>query len=251
MKADFINDINIFSAKVMHKRLLPKVNGFSYNVYYLSIPLDKIENLKKFLPHNKFGILSFYDKDHAERDGKPLKNWAQKILSENNVNIENPKIILITHPRILGYVFNPVSFFFCYDSENILKAVICEVNNTFGETHSYICYKPDLSEIKNDDIITAKKLFFVSPFFKIDGYYKFSFRVINDKISIIIDYYNDENQAKLITSLNGKLENLTKKSLIKTFLKNPLVTFKTIFLIHYQAIKILLKGIKYIKPYKI
>ncbi|MDX1948888.1 MAG: DUF1365 domain-containing protein [Rickettsiales bacterium] len=250
LQNNLINNFNIYNAKVMHKRFAPRVNSFVYNVYYLTIPLDEIENLKDFLPYNKFGFLSFYDKDHAERDGKPIKNWVIKILSENNIEIKNPKIILVTHPRILGFVFNPVSFFLCFDEDEKLKCVISEVNNTFGETHSYICTKEDFSEIKPDDFISAKKLFFVSPFFTREGYYKFCFKIIDDKISIIIDYFNDESQANLITSLNGKIIPLNKKNLRKTIISNPLITFKTIFLIHYQAIKLIFKGIKYIRKPK-
>ncbi|MDA0781540.1 MAG: DUF1365 domain-containing protein [Rickettsiales bacterium] len=245
-------DARIFNAKVMHKRLFPKVNGFTYGIYYIALPLEQLNEKSTALPDisiNKYAYLSFYEKDHGSREGTNLELWIRKILKEHNINEHIKEIQLVCMPRVFGYVFNPVSFWLCFDKNEKLIAVLCEVNNTFGETHSYLCYNKDMKEIKTDDIIKTKKLFHVSPFLKREGGYKFRFSLNGNKLGIWIDFYDSEGKKQLITSLIGTLEPLTKESLRKAFYKHPLVTLKTIFLIHWQAIKLIIKGIKYIpKP---
>lgn len=233
----------IFAAKTMHKRLTPKENKFVYGVYYLALPLSKLENLKLLRP-----LTSFKIKDHGARDGSDLKSWVSNILKNHKIS-EIDEIILVAMPRILGYVFNPVSFWLCLDKQGRLKAVLAEVNNTFGETHSYLCTNEDNSEIKPEDIFAGEKLFHVSPFLEREGSYQFRFDYQKDKLGIWIDYYNKEGEKVLLTNLTGKMKELNRISLLKHFLRYPLVTFKVISLIHYQAIKLMIKGIKYIcKP---
>lgn len=245
---EIINKPKIFTAKVMHKRLFPKENGFVYNVYYLSLPLAELDNISDKLNHNKFGAISFYDKDHGKKDGSSLKKWVEKIFTAHNINSDGLDVTLIALPRILGYVFNPVSFYLCFDKDKKLKIVVCEVNNTFGETHTYICHNNG-GEISSEQYLQAEKVFHVSPFLEREGYYKFRFDVREEKLGIWIDFYDKEGNKKLITSLIGNFIDLNKSNLSKVFWKHPLVTLKTIFLIHYQAIKLVIKGIKYVpKP---
>lgn len=239
----------IFLSKVMHKRLFPKENGFSYNVYYLALPLDDIEkNNIPGLPINKPGILSFYEKDHGYRDGSSLKKWATELLEQHNIKADNLDILLISMPRVMGYAFNPISLYFCFDKDKNIKAVISEVNNTFGETHSYICQNPE-GFITPDLWMEAEKTFHVSPFLKREGHYHFRFDYRTEKLGFWVDYFDAEGKKELITSLIGNFISLNRNNLLKTFIKHPLVTFKTIFLIHYQAVRLFIKGIKYItKP---
>lgn len=238
----------IFSAKVMHKRLTPKENSFIYSVYYLSLPLNKLGEVSEIINHNKFGITTFYDKDHGKRDGSDLRVWVNDIIKENGINQEISEITLIALPRILGYVFNPVSFYLCFDAEKKLKIMVCEVNNTFGETHTYICHNNG-NDISPDEYLETEKIFHVSPFIEREGHYKFRFSLKDESLGIWIDLYDQNNNKKLITSLTGKFIELNKANLRSMFFKCPLVTLKTIFLIHYQAVKLVFKGIKYIsKP---
>ena len=240
----------IFTAKVMHKRLFPKVNSFIYGIYYLALPLSKIYSAETInnLAVNKLGLLSFYEKDHGDHKSK-VEKWIRNILSENSLNEITDEVVLISMPRVMGYVFNPISLWMCLDDKKNLRAVLCEVNNTFGETHSYLCAHKKEKVIKSEDWIEAKKLFHVSPFLKREGHYKFRFSLEENKLGIWIDFYNKEGKKQLITSLIGNLTPLTKSNLRKSFWKHPLVTLKTIFLIHWQAIKLVAKGIKYIpKP---
>ncbi|MGQ4001420.1 DUF1365 domain-containing protein [Francisellaceae bacterium CB300] len=259
----------ILSSKVFHKRHHPKVNSFNYRSYY--IVLDMLDSNRspcnnskpKLFSFNKFNIFSFYDKDYGKRDGSKSVNWATNLLVENNLKYDNIK--LMTMPRIFGYLFNPVSFWLCYH-QNKLIAVIAEVNNTFKETHSYICHK-------NGNAITykcwfeAKKVFHVSPFYQRQGSYKFNFKIhedlnssvslskcndesenSNSKNQIIINYY-DNDELQLGTAITAINKPLSSKNLIKEFIRSPLLTFKVVYLIHWQAIKIVFKRIKYVpKP---
>lgn len=238
---------NILFAKTMHKRLFPKVNAFVYGVYYLALPLSQLQNLT--IPYNRPGLLSFYDKDHGARDGSNLESWASHILKQYGITQADGEIMLICMPRILGYVFNPVSFWLCYDRSENLRAVLCEVNNTFGETHTYLCAHPDQRPIKTKDTLRGEKLFHVSPFMQREGHYEFRFDIDQQRFNAWIDFYNQEGKKQLITSLNGDFTTLSKKSLRKAFWGYPLVTLKTIALIHWQAFKLVLKGISYVpKP---
>ncbi|MEM6781358.1 MAG: DUF1365 domain-containing protein [Pseudomonadota bacterium] len=239
----------LFFGKVMHKRLFPKVNGFNYGIYYLTLPLSKLSDIS--IARNRFAAMSFYESDHGPKDGSDLEVWARDILKTYNVNADG-EIVLIAMPRIFGYVFNPVSFWMCFDRQQNLRAVICEVNNTFGETHSYLCAHADSRPIEKDDVMTGQKLFHVSPFLKREGYYTFRFDWQGDKFGTWIDFYGGRGDKQLLTSLMGKIEPMTQKTKTKAFWGYPLVTFKAIALIHWQAFKLVFKGIKYIsKPKQI
>ncbi len=241
----------IFTAKVMHKRLFPKVNQFSYGVYYLALPLAQLHKKPHIadLSLNHFAPLSFYEKDHGAMDGTNNEAWIRNILKTYGLNDISRDIMLISMPRVLGYVFNPVSFWLCLDQKKQLRAVLCEVHNTFGEHHSYLCAHADHRPIVQNDWLEAEKIFHVSPFLKREGSYKFRFSLQSNNFGVWIDFYDEEKNKQLLTSLVGKFEPLTKASLRKTFWKHPLVTIKAIMLIHWQAIKLVAKGIKYIsKP---
>lgn len=235
-------------SKVMHKRLKKRENGFVYNVFNICFDITKLDSLKsKIFSVNKFNIFSFYHKDHGNRDGSSLESWIRNILKEDGIDEDVKKIYLFTYPRILGYVFNPVSFWFCLDKNENLIAVLAEVNNTFGETHSYLVRNKNLSPINPNQYFDTKKEFHVSPFFKVRGNYKFRFIFSAEKIAVWIDYF--DSKKALLTSVVTKNYHLSDAELIKAFIRIPLMTFKVVFLIHYQALKLVIKRIKYVpKP---
>ena len=238
---------SIFFGKVMHKRLFPKINAFVYGIYYLAFPLSQINVLP--LAYNRPGFISFYDRDHGPCDGSSLEGWARDILRDYGMTQTDGEIVLVCMPRIMGYVFNPVSFWLCYDKTENLRAILCEVHNTFGERHTYLCAHKNQKTIGTDDVIKGQKVFHVSPFLKREGHYTFRFDVHNNGFSAHIDFYDGEEKKQLVTGLNGVFEPMNLVSLRKAFWGYPLVTFKAIALIHWQAIKLLSKGIKYIsKP---
>jgi hypothetical protein len=155
-------------------------------------------------------------------------------------------------PRILGYIFNPVSFWFCSDNKDKIRAVLCEVNNTFGERHFYFCSHKNNEIIKPKDLIYADKIFHVSPFLEREGKYCFRFSFQHNSCGAWIDYFDKNGNKKLVTSIFGKFHKLSKKSINYFFWKYPLITIKTILLIHWQALRLKLKGIRYIsKPAQI
>jgi DUF1365 family protein len=234
---------SLFKAKIYHKRFSPSVNEFNYSGYYLKFSIEKMHELKSSIfSVNKFNLFSFYEKDHGYKDGTSLASWARDMLEKAGIKDFKGQITLQTFPRILGYVFNPVSFWYCYEN-NSLIAIIAEVNNTFGETHSYLLtQKPDMQ------IETLKKEFHVSPFYDVLGNYNFDFTNEN---KVIINYFFD-NKLQLITSLTGEEIPWSDKNLLKLFYQYPFYTLFIVILIHYQAMKLFLKKNKfYPKPQKI
>lgn len=243
-------DLNpsLMMGKVMHKRLFPRENGFTYRTYYLALPVSALDGLPIAL--NRFAPLSFHTRDHGPKDGGALAPWAQGILKTYGYSGEDLNITLVCMPRIFGYVFNPVSFWLARDASGALRAVICEVNNTFGETHCYLCRAPGFAPLTPRDILTGEKLFHVSPFLEREGHYTFRFNLEGEGFGVWIDFYDAAGRKKLITALMGKCVPMTRHSLRAVFWSHPLITFKTITLIHWQAIKLLAKGIKHIKKPK-
>jgi hypothetical protein len=237
-------------ANVFHKRITPKVNSFNYNVFYICFDIEKINELtNKIFSINKFNLFSFYLKDHGKKDGSCLKKWADNFFNQHGIN-NYQRIFLHTHPRVLGYVFNPVSFWFAVDKNDQIIATICQVNNTFGETHCYLIHHKNGDFIQENQWFTADKEFHVSPFYKTEGQYKFRF-IFNEKnIAIWIDYHL--NDKTLLTNvISKKRSSFNVFNLVIAFLTIPFLTFKVILLIHWQAVKIFLKKIKYIpKPIK-
>lgn len=241
----------ILKAKIFHKRLKPKVNAFNYSSYYLYFnPENPSEIENKILKINKFGLQSFHFKDHGDRGSENPSQWARNILKQFNIDDSELKIKLISMPRILGYVFNPVSFWLFFDGSNILRAVIAEVNNTFKQTHSYLIANDGGEPIRDSQIFNSQKVFHVSPFLNIEGYYEFKFNITENNIGIWIDYFDNEGEM-LKTSIVGNLEDYNFTNLSRNFLKIPFVTIKTIFLIHYQAVKLIIKKARYYKKPKL
>ena len=236
---------SIYNGTVIHKRFKPKVHFFKYKVFSLLIDLSELNVLEKkinFFSHNSFNLISFFDKDHGERDGSSLIDWVKKNLKENNILFEDIKIKLLCYPRILGYVFNPLSVFYVYDEKDDLISILYEVKNTFGEQHTYIF------KVKNNNILhhNCSKKFHVSPFIEMNCNYFFKILKPGEKISVIIDQYQS-NEKLLYASQDGKRVDFTSIELIKSYLKHPLMTFKIISAIHFEAFKLWAKGIKFIK----
>ena len=236
---------SIYNGTVIHKRFKPKVHFFKYQVFSLLIDLSELDILDKkisFFSYNSFNLISFFDKDHGERNGTSLIEWVKKNLKENKINNENIKIKLLCYPRILGYVFNPLSVFYVYDDNENLVSILYEVKNTFGEQHTYIF------KVENNNLLqhNCEKKFHVSPFIEMNCNYFFRILKPAEKISVIIDQYQS-NEKILYASQDGKRSDFTSSELIKSYLKHPLMTFKIISAIHFEAFKLWAKGIKFIK----
>jgi len=241
-----IKDSSIYIGNVIHKRFKPKVHFFKYRVFSILLDISEIVLLDKTLKifsHNKFNIVSFYDADHGPRDGTSLKKWVIQNLIDNQINTEDIKIKLLCYPRIFGYVFNPLSVFFIYNKNSELISILYEVKNTFGEQHTYI-FK--IKENRNLIKHTCQKKFHVSPFIEMNCTYCFKILKPNNKISIIIDQHDEEGKL-LYASQDGNRIDLNNENLILAYLRHPLMTFKIIAAIHFEAFKLWTKGIKFVK----
>ena len=241
-----IKNSYIYTGTVIHKRFKPKVHSFNYSVFSLLIDLSELDLMNNNLgifSYNKFNIVSFYSKDHGPRDGSSLRKWVIENLQKNNIETEGIQIKLLCYPRIFGYVFNPLSVFYIYNKNSELISILYEVKNTFGEQHTYI-----FKTKKNENLIQhiCKKKFHVSPFIKMDCIYFFRLLKPGNRVSVIIDLQDQEGKI-LYASQDGEKSELNNKNLIRSYIKHPLMSFKIIVAIHFEAFKLWSKGIKFIK----
>ena len=239
-----IKNSKIYTGKVIHKRFKPKEHYFKYNVFSLLIDLNELEEINKyikFFSYNKFNIISFYDKDHGDRDGSSIKLWVKKNLRNIGIMTEDISIKLLCYPRIFGYVFNPLSTYFIYNKHSELISIFYEVKNTFGEQHTYIFKAQDEKTVQNK----CKKKFYVSPFMEMDCEYHFKTLNPREQLSVVINQ-NDKDGKLLFASQDGISKDFNNKNLILSYLTHPLMTFKIIGAIHYEAFKLWAKRIKLI-----
>ena len=236
----------IYSGLITHKRLKPKKHFFSYKTFSLLIDLSEVENIDKkikLFSYNKFNILSFYNEDHGPRDGTSLSKWVNKTLKKSRINIKNGKIKLLCFPRFFGYVFNPLSVFYCYDKKANLKAVLYEVKNTFNEQHTYVF---SVSQSSNLILHKCDKKFYVSPFMEMKTFYNFRLLKPGKILNVFIKQADDK--GTLLTACQvGKRIEMSSKNLFFQFITHPLMAFKIIGAIHFEAFRLWLKGVKYVK----
>ena len=236
----------IYSGFIIHKRFKPKRHFFSYKTFSLLIDLKEVKKLErkiKFFSYNKFNILSFYDVDHGPRDGSCLTEWVKKILIKSKIDIGSGTIKLLCFPRFFGYVFNPLSIFYCYDKNSKLKAVLYEVKNTFNEQHTYVF---PTSPYSNLILHKCDKKFYVSPFIEMKTFYNFRLLKPGTIISVFIKQ-TDIDGTLLTACQSGKRLELNSFNLFVQFLKHPLMSFKVIMAIHFEAFRLWSKGIKHVK----
>ncbi len=236
---------------VMHNRLEPKPHRFHYDVFMFYIDLDEIDLLHKklwMLSHNRFNFFSFRDQEHLQLpidDPDKTRNIKEQIadyLDQNGIASNNLRIMLLTNLNVLGYNFNPVSFYFCFDEKDDVVCCIAEISNTFREMKPFFIGKENLTE--NKFHVQTKKYFYVSPFIDHDTDLDFNLTVPDEKLNIKIDDYKNGKRF-FISSLTGTKKALTNGSLFKYFLLFPLITLKVITLIHWNALLLWLKKLPY------
>jgi uncharacterized protein len=233
----------LFRGRTVHARFGAVTHSLAYDIYQLLIDVDDVAGSVaglSWLKYNRFGPLAFYDRDHGDRTGAPLRAWVETRLREAGVEIDGGPIRLLTFPRVLGFVFNPISVFFAYGMQGELKGVIYEVNNTFGETHAYVAPASNTA-IEHH---SADKVFHVSPFFDVSGRYAFTLRAPDDALSLVIDKYKGAVRDHVAT-LKARRLPLTDAALAKAFFTMPLLTLKVVAAIHFEALKLLFKGARY------
>ncbi len=215
-------------------------NAFRYSVDYVLVDAEAEVETPTLFARNGRGVTSLHDTDHG---GPPKQGrgaaWVRDVLAQYQIQgVE--KVELLAQPRVLGHVFNPVSFWLCRRADGVLIAVISEVTNTYGDRHSYLCQHPDMAEIARSDQLHATKLMHVSPFQPVEGDYTFRFDITDDRIGVWIDY--GRAAGGLIATLTGKREPLSNASILRSLFRRPLGARRVLALIHWQALKLWIKG---------
>ncbi len=237
----------IYTGSVMHRRVRPRRHRLRYSIFSFLFDLDELDSLNsrlRLFSRNKFNLFSFYDDDFGFKKGQPLKLQIEDLLREAGLDPTGGPVRLLAIPRILGYAFNPLNVYFCYDKDGgALVAIICEVNNTFGERHAYVLVAEAQSASADGSMRWAcAKKFYVSPFIGMDLTYDFRIAPPDEAVTIGIRGYNDE--GTLITAVHSahRVE-LSDHALARTIATHPLMAIKVIGGIHWEALKLWLKGV--------
>ncbi len=236
------------AGRTFHGRHGALRNRFTYTVDYMLIDAEAAQSGPRIFARNRRGLISLHDADHggAVRAGRGAA-WAREVLTQASAP-QISRIELLAQPRVLGHVFNPVSFWLCYCDADALVCVIAEVNNTFGERHSYLCHHKDFRAIAADDDLKAHKIFHVSPFQPTEGDYGFRFDITAEKIAIRIDY--GHAKGGLVATLAGPRKPATTRGLLAAMIRRPMGSRRVLTLIHWQALKLWWKGASYRSPPK-
>lgn len=231
---------------VMHERHVSASNRFVYRSAFMRLPLSQLPLLNRRLFRVEHaGVFSFQSRDHGLRDGSCLQSWIRGLLDEHHLaDVADGEIVLHTMPRMFGFVFNPVSFWYCHDKSGALRAVLAEVNNTFGETHRYLIHHSDRRPIASGEELKAHKVFHVSPFFPVSGEYRFRFEFRKGFHAVSIDYY-DHGVKQLSTRVGGHAQALEAPALRRWLISLPLMTFGVVARIHWQALRLWLRKVRF------
>ncbi|MFK0166639.1 DUF1365 domain-containing protein [Rhizobium sp. NPDC090279] len=233
----------LFPGLVTHARSKPKQHRLSYRIYSLLIDLDELDEIDRRLrlfSVDRFNLFSFYRKDRGDGSGSDLKKQVEQCMRKAGIEPDGGPIRLLTMPRLLGWAFNPLSVFFCYATDASLKAILWEVDNTFGERHGYMI--PVEADGATEIVQQCDKAFHVSPFMDMDLRYQFRVSPPTDMLSIRIDTFDREGPVLTARHLAHRTA-LTDRALLKAFFTIPFLTFRVIGGIYWEALKIWSKGI--------
>jgi DUF1365 family protein len=233
----------LYAGRVAHIRHTPFIHKFAYRIWMLCIELDQIDALAQstfLFAHNRFALLSIHDKDHGFRDGRTLRAYVEDALASENLQKFSSNITFITMPRLLGYAFNPISFYFCYDANQKLGAVLHQVKNTFGDQIGYLMPVHDSARIRQ----SAPKRMHVSPFFDLRGGYRFALTPPGEHFSVSIQYGTKE-EKRMTATMALRARPWSRPSLLRLLLEMPATPLKVIFAILWQALKIRLRGARF------
>ncbi len=237
----------LIAGEVAHRRSRPTPHAFRYGALCLRLPLSRLSELDATgIRRNRRGLVAFHERDHGPRDGSPLLPWIRALLARERVAADG-EVVLYAFPRMLGYVFNPVSFWVCHDAAGAVRAVLAEVNNTFGETHHYLLADPEGRPLAAGATLTARKAFHVSPFCTVRGHYRFRFHFGPERWLARVDYCDDDGPAApvlLATHVSGVAQPLPVRpgALLRRY---RWFTLGVIARIHWQAARLVAKRIPF------
>jgi uncharacterized protein len=235
----------LYFGDVMHARLKPVGHRFSYRVMSLLIDLDRLDEADRQSPLfavNRAALYSFSESDHGERDGSSLRAYAQRQAAARGIDLSGGRVLLLCYPRLFGYTFNPLSAYFCYRAGGELALIVYEVRNTFGDIHPYVLpVQP--SEISAAGVRQQQdKLFYVSPF--VEMAMRYHFRVSPPGHNVKLRILETDSEGPLLAAtFSGKRRKLTTTALLRSLVALPLVTFKIVAAIHWEALRLWLKGV--------
>ena len=239
----------LYVGEVRHRRRRPTVNAFRYRVYHVLLDLDELPRLDRDVPgfaHGRTAITSFHDRDHFGATDTPVRDKLAGWLADQGVALPDGRVQVLTNLRVLGHVFNPVSWWFCHRGDGSLAFVVAEVNNTFGESY---CYLLDGLEVRADGTVRARadKRFHVSPFLPIEGLsYRFALLPPGERVMAHMDV--DDAQGKLFDATQrGRRVELTGRNLARVLCSHPLITVRTVVLIHLQALRLWRKRVPFFR----
>jgi DUF1365 family protein len=236
----------LYRGQVMHRRLRPKAHRLNYRVFWLLLDLDEIEGLDRRLrlfSRNRFNILSFHDRDHGDGSCLALRSQIEALLARADIDIGDGPIRLLTMPRVLGYVFNPISLYYCHQADGRLAAMVYEVTSTFGVRHAYVIPVPTEDQTAGLIRQGAAKALYVSPFMGMEMDYAFRGHAPGQRLGLTIDGIDAE--GLLITAaLSAERRPLEDSDLLAAAVALPLMTLKVVAAIHWEALKLWIKGVR-------
>jgi len=238
-----LDDACVYSCEVMHQRFTSTPYQFRYRVFSLLLDIDEIDTVTGsswLFSRNRFNLLSFYDRDHLPSGANDLRSWAEGVMAAGGLSASGVRIRLLCFPRVLGWVFNPLSLWYCEDQHGAPVAVIAEVRNTFGERHCYLL-KPQDGQAGWPLRQSHSKDFHVSPFISMDAGYQFRLSRPDEKLRVIIRELQDSRLMLVATQMGRRLP-FKNSTLLSQTLRVPFQTLKVLTAIHWHALKIWLQG---------
>jgi DUF1365 family protein len=231
--------VSLYVGRTTHARAKPRPHRFGYGIFQVLIDVDRVADGGRetaLLRVGRFGVFSFAERDHGDRDGAPLRGWVERQLSAGGVAASAARIRLLCFPRVLGFVFNPLSIFFVEDAGGRVEAVIYEVNNTFGQTHAYVVPAAGSACERQE----ADKRLYVSPFYRVEGAYRFRVTPPAERFNLVITKLVD-GAPDFTATLSATRRPLTDAALAKLFFAMPFMTLGVVLAIHWQALLLWLK----------
>lgn len=247
----------LYALRVMHRRRVAPLYRFVYQIFSVLFDIDQLDALHqrhRLFSHNCFNVFSFHDADHGRGEADGLRRWADEICATQGIALDGGRIRLLAQPRMFGWAFNPVSFWYCEHADGTLRAVIAEVRNTFGEKHSYLLSSASLAEgaasaglpLPYDRMLEKEKCFHVSPLFDLVGRYHFKFGEPGDSLAVQLNETR-EGVPLIDTAMAGQARPFSDAEILRQVVRMPVQALKVLAGIHWQALKIWLRGAQFHK----